>query len=67
MKRGELEALLEAALQRECGEGVDPIRTAMVLSEEDRQVAASCVKLAERGYVARPLQVSDPMMVLPCF
>jgi hypothetical protein len=67
VKRGDLEALLEAALRRDCGEGVGPIRTAMVLSEEDRQVAASCATLAERGYRARPIQVRDPMMVLPCF
>lgn len=67
MKRGDLEALLEAALRKDCGEGVDPIRTAMVLSEEDRRVGASCAKLAERGYRARPIQVCDPMMVLPCF
>ncbi len=67
MKRGELEALLEAALNREGGEDINPIRASMVLSGEDRQIAAYCAKLAESRNKSRPLVLRDPMMVLPCF
>ncbi len=67
MKRGDLEALLEAALNREGGEGTNPIRASMVLSGEDRQVAACCAKLAEGRNKSRALVLRDPMMVLPCF
>jgi hypothetical protein len=39
----------------------------MVLSGEDRQVAACCAKLAEGRNKSRALVLRDPMMVLPCF
>ncbi len=67
MKRGELEALLEAALNREGGDDANPIRASLVLTNEDRQAASCCAKLADGRNRSRALMLRDSMMVLPCF